>query len=55
MTLRNDGSSSVTGLPVLLGCNEAMYQLASRQLLIPLLTPGLTSPFEVCGVGGGRP
>ena len=47
MTIRNDGATQLSNLPVLLTTNEHMYQLSRRLLLLPLLVPALSYVVEV--------
>ncbi|KAJ9510374.1 hypothetical protein QJQ45_015847 [Haematococcus lacustris] len=47
MTLRNDGSSHVRDVPVMLMAPEAMYRLDRKLMVLPMLAPGLTYIHEV--------
>ena len=49
MQVRNDGTSHVRDVPVLLLYNEALYHVAQRQLTLPLLVPTVSYTVEVCG------
>ena len=51
MQVRNDGTSHVRDVPVLLLYNEALYHVSQRQLTLPLLVPTVSYTVEVCGGG----
>ncbi len=49
LSIQNASKATVRNTPVVLMYPEWLYTASRKQLFIPVLVPGLTYNFEVCG------
>lgn len=47
MTVRNEGTKHVRDVPVSLRCNERIYKLRAKAMVLPLLVPQLSYNYEI--------